>query len=112
MIKIVVKKDSKKNLTSGKKRIKLMLCNFGYNDETTYQMFQMSHENLQTNIIGENSSRCRSVHSSRHSAVEGFNLDNEKQELNLTFALVANNVSWYRESVHKKILSIGNGDFK
>ena len=30
----------------------------------------------------------------------------------MTFTLITDNVSWYRESVYKQVLSICNGDFK
>jgi len=35
-----------------------------------------------------------------------------EQESSLTFTLITNNVSWYRESVYKEVLSIRDGDFK
>jgi hypothetical protein len=35
-----------------------------------------------------------------------------QQESSLTFALITNNVSWYRESVYKEVLSICNGNFE
>jgi hypothetical protein len=67
----------------------------------------MLHEDLQTDIVCEDRLACTgarrgSIHRRRH--VRRRRVQLGQQEPRLTPALVANDVSWNWETVHKKIL--------
>ena len=73
----------------------------------THQTLQMLHEHLQANVVREDrlaiaSAGRRPVHARRHVCRRGIQLG--QQEPSLRAVLVADNVTWDRESVSEQVL--------
>lgn len=75
----------------------------------TYQTLQMLHEDLQADIIGKNRLTCptrRAVHAPRHVRRRWVQL--RQQESSLTASLVADDIAWDGEAIHKQLLRVGD----